>query len=233
MKKKWLVVTSTVVILSLILFGCTPEPTNKKQQLDYNKADTQVIDYNQKGDNKDFKYSSREETMREFQEVPIKEILSRGKSIKFILKVDNKDWIRPIYSKAWDEPLFKERFPDPSLLVEAAMHRLFELPAGASLSFPFYVSIGLDGAISKADLPPEYIGFLIVNSRVKGIVTLNKQMAIIAEPARSGYQVIWVNRTDLPRDEMLVSLVTPDGYELKPPSSCFIRSTIYDSEKFL
>ncbi|MQL52517.1 hypothetical protein GFC01_09635 [Desulfofundulus thermobenzoicus] len=213
MKKKWLVVVGgVIVILSFVLFGCAQRSANDRQ-VDY-RVGTQGINDNQRNNDKSFKYSSRRETTREFQEVPIKEVLSRGKTIKFTLKAENKDWIRPTYSKAWDDPLFKERFPDPSVLVEAAMHRLFELPAGTSLSFPFYVSIGLDGAISEADLPADYIGFLIVNSRINGIMTLNKQVAITAEPARSGYQIIWINRTELPRDKMLVSLVTPDGYEV-------------------
>jgi len=212
-KKKWLlIVGSVIVILSLGLFGCT-QPSANERDVDY-KADMEKRNANQESNDKGFKYSSRLEDTREFQEVPIKEILSKGKTTKFILKAENKDWIRPTYSKEWDDPLFKERFPDSSILVEAAMHRLFELPTGTSLSFPFYVSIGLDGAISETDLPVDYMGFLIVNSRIKDIKTLDKQVAIIAEPTRRGYQIIWINRTELPTDKLLVSLVTPDGYEV-------------------
>lgn len=211
-KRRLLIVGSVIVILSLGLFGCA-QPSVNERDVDY-KADMQKINTNQESNDKGFKYSSRLEATREFQQVPIKEILSKGKTIKFILKAENKDWIRPTYSKKWDDPLFKERFPDSSILVEAAMHRLFELPTGASLSFPFYVSIGLDGAISEADLPVNYMGFLIVNSRIKDIKTLDKQVVIIAEPARSGYQIIWINRTELPVDNLLVILVTPDGYEV-------------------
>jgi len=212
MRKNWLAVSGAIVILSLVLFGCAQQSTNDRE-VEY-KAEMQERNNNQENNDKSFKYSSRVEATREFQEVPIKEILGKGKTIKFILKAENKDWIRPTYSKEWDEPLFKERFPDSSVLVEAAMHRLFELPTGTSLSFPFYVSIGLDGAISETDLPVDYMGFLIVSSRIKDIMTLNKQVVIIAEPARSGYQIIWINRTELPTDKMLVSLVTPDGYEV-------------------
>ncbi|MDI3480978.1 MAG: hypothetical protein PWQ97_633 [Tepidanaerobacteraceae bacterium] len=131
MKKNLLVeVGGFIVILSLVLFVCSQRSAND-MQVDY-RTDTQEINDNQKNNDKSFKYSSREETTEEFHEVPIKEVLSKGKTIKFILKVENNDWVRPTYSKEWDDPLFKERFPDPSVLVEAAMHRLFELPAGAS-----------------------------------------------------------------------------------------------------
>ncbi|MGB9809517.1 MAG: hypothetical protein ACPLSA_05690 [Caldanaerobacter sp.] len=210
MRKKLLgVVASIIVISSLFFLGNSPLSINKKDinNKGYIKGINIAYDNN-------FEYSPRLEDLREFRQLPIKDILSKGNTITFVLKTENKDWIRPIYSKKWEDPLFKERFSDPSILVETAMHRLFELPAGASLSFPLYASLGLDDFITETELPENYIGFLIINSKIKNIKALDKQVAIIAEPVRSGYQIIWIKRSELPVDNLLISLVTPDGYEI-------------------
>lgn len=105
--------------------------------------------------------------------------------------------------------------------MEAALHRIFELPVGASESGSFYAPLGLGDEdtrmISEAFKPLSHIktvGLLILNGRVENIVTLDRQTVVVAEPVRSGYQVILIDRDDLAKDKTLFQLVTPDGYEI-------------------
>ncbi len=172
-------------------------------------------------DETEARYSSRNEALEYFEEVSVDDVLNKGKAVPFSVAAENRDWIRPVHSDAWDEPAYREKYPGSSLQVEAALHRIFELPVGASESGSFYAPLGLGDEdtrmISEAFKPLSHIktvGLLILNGRVENIVTLDRQTVVVAEPVRSGYQVILIDRDDLAKDKTLFQLVTPDGYEI-------------------
>jgi len=146
----------------------------------------------------------------------INDVLISGKSVPFILKAENKDWARSKYVKAWDDPLYKEKFPDSSVRDEAAKHVLFEMPASASVSSYFFANIGFDDPDGLSDsFGPgdylDYVGLLLLNARIQSVKILDDRVAILADPADTGYQVIWLDRDDLPKEDTEITLLTPDG----------------------
>ncbi|SHI14903.1 BlaR1 peptidase M56 [Sporobacter termitidis DSM 10068] len=138
-------------------------------------------------------------------------LLSKGQSISYTLITENQDFARPTYSSAWDDPLYKEQFPDASTREEVAKHMIFEMPIGAATSYPFYVDLGLDKENLNYSPNPDNIGIIIFNSRIKSVKVLGSKVAVIAAPADTGYQVIMLKRDDLPKTEAQISLMTPDG----------------------
>lgn len=146
-------------------------------------------------------------------------VLSKGKTIPFTLKAENKDWIRAAYLNAWDDPLYRERFPDSSVREEAARHVLFEMPASASTSSYFFTNIGFDPQDNQDDLTNLFgpgdsiksVGLLLLNARIKSVKVMDDQVALVAEPADTGYQVILLDRDDLPGGNAQIRLVAPDG----------------------
>lgn len=213
MKNKWLKSTAVVMALGLIIYGYGLRQINADQPNVENDAKKIII--NQVNKDVGLTYSSRYDKLNEFEDLPIQDVLSKGNPVPFTLNSEDKDWIRPIYSKNWEDSHYKERVSNSSGQVESALHRLFEMPIGASTSFPFYVNLGFNNENLINYTPdPNYIGLLILNSRVEDIVLLDHQLGVVTEPARSGYQVILVNRNDLPKDKVLISLTTPDGYEI-------------------
>lgn len=206
-----------VCLLTMVLPGSAKEPRADSGAGDRVGVWTELSAQSGELDN-GFRYSSRLEAAARFQESPLEDVLLQGEPVAFHVKAEREDWVRPIHSEAWEEPSYKERFPDASLRVEAALHRLFEMPAGASLSFPFFVDLGLDGEELEDAFGPgeaiEQVGLLILNARVREIRVLGGQAAVVAEPARTGYQVVWVDRSGLPGDGVLFQLVTPDGCEV-------------------
>lgn len=177
--------------------------------------------YNNGADENGFSYSLRNKALKDFEGISVKDVLNKGKTVLYSITAENKDWVRPIHSDAWEDPTYQEKFPDSSLQVEAALHRIFELPVGASESSSFYAPLGLDDedaqTISEAFKELSHIktvGLLILNGRVENIVALDRQTVVVAEPARSGYQVILVDCDELAKDKTLFQLVTPDGYEI-------------------
>ncbi len=170
--------------------------------------------------NPEFKYSLRDVLLKDFQEKPIKEVLEKGESVPYLINIDNKEWKRPIYSSVWDTPYYKGRYAgSPLVFVDMALHSLFQSPVGASAEVDFYVPLGLPeakGTYSVEDKFPQhlgYSGYYILNAKVKEVKKLGEQVAIVAEPTRTGYQEIWIKLKDLP-SKVLFHLVTPDGYEM-------------------
>jgi bla regulator protein BlaR1 len=143
-------------------------------------------------------------------------VLSKGRDIPFTLKAENKDYIRATLPKEWDELRYIERFPESSMRTEAANHTLFELPAGASASYPFFADLGFGEGddiyqvFSPGDYV-DYIGLLIFNVRVREVKLLGQQAAIVAEPSSAGYQVVFLDRDDLPEGNVYIRLMTSDG----------------------
>lgn len=138
--------------------------------------------------------------------------------VPFTIRAENEEWITPTYSKKWNNPRYKERFPDSSLRLEMLQHHLFEMPVGASTSYPFYVNLGLDEENLNDEFRPSdyqhYVRLFLLNSKIKSIHSSGKQIEIFAEQTDTGYQVITINRAYLPRDRALIRLMTPDGHEV-------------------
>ncbi|MEW9673899.1 hypothetical protein [Ammoniphilus sp. 3BR4] len=172
----------------------------------------------QTNSNPEFKYSYRYELLKQFDEKPIQQVLEQGISLRFMVNLDNKKWQRPSYSSVWNDEWFKDKKLNERV-AEYASHRLFKVPIGASHSSTFYAPLGLPNEEHKATIPRLEMfhsneGFYVLNARVKEIKRLWEQVVIVAEPTRTGYQEIWIERRKLPSDKMLIHLVTPDGYEI-------------------
>jgi hypothetical protein len=117
----------------------------------------------------------------------------------YIVIAENEDWIRP-------DPMTPGQ-------AEAARHHIFDMPFGASQSVSFYTDLGLDERILY-DPNPDYIRLMIINSRITSVNESENKIIVIAEPVSSGYQAISINKNDMPKDTILVCLMTTDGQEI-------------------
>ena len=195
-----------IMIMSLpLLSGCSEKTANAQSDGSQSLNQDNISN---------IQYSLRYDNLNKFDELPLKDIIEQGSVIDFQVSAENEDWQRPVYTKVWDNGLYKEKFPNPYALIEAAQHSLFEIPAGASTSFPFYVNLGFEQVIEGAQPSSGYLALLMINFKAERLAVMDNQMAIVGETARSGYQVIWINREDLPQDKLLISLSTKDGDEI-------------------
>lgn len=148
-------------------------------------------------------------------DITAEKLLRDGTSISYTMSAENENWIRHVDLEERNDPSYLERFPDvEALQAQYAGHTLFEMPRGVSESVTFYTELGLTE--ENVDFPPDpqYFRILIINSRIEDVKVLDNQVAVVAEPAESGYQVITLNSDDLPGNTVLFRLIAPDEQEI-------------------
>jgi hypothetical protein len=95
----------------------------------------------------DVKCSYRDRLLEQFKENPISEVLQKGVPLSFFINVDDKNWRRPVHVRAWEDKYYEERWTKAGvkeIIVEQALHQLFEVPIGASEGIEFYVPTGIN-----------------------------------------------------------------------------------------
>lgn len=151
--------------------------------------------------------------------VPLKDVVTKGKNIKF-KSYSDQDYMRPIYDSTWRDFYFRGWINVPHKLKEAR-HRLFLYPFGGSAGFDFQGSLGFKGKFDKGVSVDFHrnINFLVFDFEVKYIKLYNNQVALIGKPKKAGAQIINIVQNDLLSDDakekdFLFQLSTPGGYEI-------------------
>ncbi len=160
---------------------------------------------------------------------PVLAVLNEGTRVPFEVTYEDMFWVRPDYQPYWHSKLGQwSSIPDR---IHTSYHHLFVAPGTAGLWNETIHEAGFAELAEKIKLPvyddkPENtLAVVALQHQVTGIYVLNNQVILVGTPARTGIQVLSVNKQDLVKSEsgellaqnnnleFLFQLVTPDGYE--------------------
>ncbi|MGN7469628.1 hypothetical protein [Brevibacillus sp. SAFN-007a] len=148
--------------------------------------------------------------------LPVADILRTGTRIRHQLLVDKPKYSRPAYEDHWHSKL--GRWSDLPTRAHYALHRLFaQYDIGLSSWYDFGQQLGLSIPMrqDKQSLDLYIVAF---QTKITEVYTKGNQIVVTGLPKKRGVQVITVKTGQLrpanPEENLLIQLVTPDGYEL-------------------
>lgn len=165
-------------------------------------------------------------------ELPISDVLKKGKEIPIQFAYNDPEWKRQAYKSYWHNG----RWSYVPIRIHYAMHRLFATYPTASVYYDFVHDLGIalesnDFKIPTSENPFTNIVVVVMQAKVEKIVTLCNQVVIVGEPALTGLQVVLVPVAEIEPcdmdDSILFQLVsdkeseydnTTLGYITAPPS---------------
>ncbi len=162
--------------------------------------------------------------------LPVLTVMAEGIRVPFETIYQDRAWVRPDYQPYWHSTQGQwSSLPDR---IHDSYHRLFITPGIATLWDETVHDSGIAEAAAKITLPvydvkPENtIAIIAVQHQVTDLVVLQNQVVLLGTPARTGVQVLALNKQDLVKSvsgeilaqnnnqEYLFQMVTPDGYEV-------------------
>lgn len=153
---------------------------------------------------------------------PVTEVINSGKEISLNLVYSDSGWERLAYKSYWHSAVSGGRWSLVPTRISYALHRIFTSYATASVYYDFIHDLGIDEESKsfriRTDGPFEKIIIVVMQSDVKKILTQGNQVVLVAEPKRTGLQVLSIDLANIhpaePKDWVVFQLVTPDGYEI-------------------
>lgn len=162
--------------------------------------------------------------------LPVLAIMAAGNRIPFELVHEDGAWMRPAYQPYWHSRQGQwSSVPDR---IQNSYHRLFVTPWTESLWTETIHQVGIAELNDKIHLPvydddpANTIAIVAIRQKITDVLILNNQVLLVGTPARSGLQIITLNRQDLinsvsgellahnDNQDYLFQLATPDGYEV-------------------
>ncbi|WP_431809645.1 hypothetical protein [Brevibacillus agri] len=148
--------------------------------------------------------------------LPVADILRNGTRIPHQLIVDKPKYSRPAYEDHWHSKF--GRWIYLPTRVHYALHRLFaQYDIGLSNWYDFEQQLGISIPMrqDKQSLDLYIVAF---QTKITEVYTKGNQIVVTGLPKKHGVQVITVKTGQLrpanPEENLLIQLVTPDGYEL-------------------
>ena len=154
-------------------------------------------------------------------EVPINQVLEKGKNLSFKFIYNNPDWERPAYKNYWHSEYGRWSYVPNR--IHYALHRVFSTYATASIYYDFIHDLGIaeeSEHFNKYEFtsPFDYLQIVVMNTSIEKVITYENQIVIVGEPQRTGLQAIVIPNHDIKpignSNIILIQLVTPDGYEI-------------------
>lgn len=154
-------------------------------------------------------------------EISIQEVLEQGKEIPINFIYNNPDWKRPAYKDYWHSKYGRWSYVPNR--IHYAMHRVFSTYATASIYYDFEHDLGIAEEVNdfikyESASPFDYLQIVVMNTLIEKVMTYENQIIIVGKPQRTGLQALIVP-TELIQpientNNILIQLVTPDGYEI-------------------
>jgi hypothetical protein len=157
-------------------------------------------------------------------------IILEGTHVPFKVIYEDLAWVRPDYQPYWHSKQGRwSKMPDR---IHSAYHHFFVTPGTANLWEEAIYDSGIAELKRSISLPvydekPEdTIAVIAIKHKIEDVILLNNQVILLGTPARTGIQVLTINRYDLinsvsgeviannSSQDYLFQLVTPDGYEV-------------------
>lgn len=164
---------------------------------------------------------TREEMIKEcnpsLTTVPIKDVLKKGRSVKYKTLYSDPLYLRPLYNPAWKEVYVRSWSYFPHR-VSDAQHRLFTLGTGLSTNYDICNELALEGVDFDYDKFRDKI-CILYNFTVNKVTVHGDQIILTGCPTRTGLQIIGINQNKVlhpitTTKNYLMQLATPEGYEI-------------------
>ncbi len=176
------------------------------------------------------KIVTAEQPSRSVETLPVLAVMEEGTHVQFEILYEDPSWIRPDYQPYWHT----SRKPSASIpdRIHNSYRRLF-VSAGNEITWAETLDdagiaelakeINLAGQEDKTE---DKVALVIFRHQVTDVIALNNQVVLLGSPARTGVQVIAINKQDLAPDvsgavpdhnnnrKYFFQMATPDGYEV-------------------
>ncbi len=163
-------------------------------------------------------------------EVPIQEVIEQGEDIPVEFIYNNPNWERQAYKEYWHSKYGRWSYVPNR--IHYAMHRIFSTYVTASIYYDFVHDLGIAEEVNdfvhyQSTTPYDHIQIVVMNTLVDKIMTFENQIVIIGKPQRTGLQALIIPTKLIQpienNDDLLIQLVTPDGYEIDHTTEVLAR----------
>lgn len=173
-------------------------------------------------------------------EVAVEQVIEKGEEIPIKFIYNDPKWKRPAYKEYWHSKYGRWSYVPNRM--HYAMHRIFSTYATASRYYDFVHHLGIavesndfsDYEYTPPPSPLEYLEIVVMNTLIEKVITYENQIVIIGKPQRTGLQAIIIPTAKIKpienADNILIQLVTPDGYEIDYTTEMLLYPPIPISE---
>lgn len=149
--------------------------------------------------------------------IPIKDVLKKGRNVKYKVLYTDPHYLRPLYNPAWKEVYVRSWSLFPNRISDA-QHQLFTLGIGLSTNYDICNELALEGVEFDYDKFRDKI-CIIYNFTVNKVTVYGDQIILTGCPTRTGIQIIGINQNKAlhpitTTKNYLMQLATPGGYEM-------------------